>query len=461
MSRPIAAVLLFMTLLAGAFAQEIRKTLRAGDQIIVTLGTKTPTTVDTFVESDGRVHLPRIGGVYVAGMTVGDAEHKIRAAYKKIYKDPIVSLYVKKPLSEVVYVIGTRAPMGSIEIQPDMDLRSVLGKAQLPDDADKIMITVFRRGVAIAEVDPQKLLQSSNEEWNGPMKPEDVVSIQPRPFARVWVTGNVGRPGEVRIDARRNVYEAVAAAGGVTKVISEQTFQEADFDIVVRSKRGVERFSAVAPSTQQLPLVEDGATITVELSLVTVTVIGEVNSPGRHYVSRSADLSEMVGAAGGVKPTGTLSEAILVRGDSVTKVNLGTPQPGQEGLRNLVQFGDVVYVPVNQKTFNVLGRATVPGTYLMADERVYRASDALAAAKGPLARFSSDRRMVIARFDDKGKLSLIKFNMDEFYKRGKKEANPEIRPGDTLFVAPNDEFSLSQAAAVLTGLFSLNRIIRP
>jgi hypothetical protein len=69
--------------------------------------------------------------------------------------------------------------------------------------------------------------------------------------------------------------------------------------------------------------------------------------------------------------------------------------------------------------------------------------------------------MVIARFDDKGKLSLIKFNMDEFYKRGKKEANPEIRPGDTLFVAPNDEFSLSQAAAVLTGLFSLNRIIRP
>jgi hypothetical protein len=68
--------------------------------------------------------------------------------------------------------------------------------------------------------------------------------------------------------------------------------------------------------------------------------------------------------------------------------------------------------------------------------------------------------MVIVRFGEDGLPRLIKFNLDEFYKDGKGEANPLVLPGDTLVVAPKQEFSVSSVASILAGLFSLDRILR-
>ena len=49
---------------------------------------------------DGTINLPRIGSIYISGLSVLDAQKKINAAFKKIIKDPIiyVDLLETRPL---------------------------------------------------------------------------------------------------------------------------------------------------------------------------------------------------------------------------------------------------------------------------------------------------------------------------------------------------------------------------
>ncbi|MCW5939049.1 MAG: polysaccharide biosynthesis/export family protein [Fimbriimonadaceae bacterium] len=457
--RAVVFMVLFVAQVALA-QTAFESKLKPGDKLLLTIGEEKAATFDLEIQPDGRIHLPRAGTVQVEGKTVTEAEELVVRAYRAVYRDPIVSLALKEAKRNVVLVTSIRGNLSEVEWRADLDLRTALVPGITTSDLDLYAVRVFRDQAMVAEVDLALLFAKDSTEWNGPLLPQDVVSIVPTPYVRVWITGNIGRPGQVKIEAGRTVQEAVGLAGGIVRMVSEQQLEESDFEIVVR--RGAQEF--VLPALQSAGdspfIVLDGDSVSVQLSLVPVVVGGEVARPGRYYVSKDSGLPEAVAKAGGIRPTGTLKGALLVRSGAVRAFDIGPFGSGPLDSDLDAKPGDVVYVAVNQRAFTVLGRALRPGRYPMSDETAYRASDALAAAGGSHPQVSTDRRMVIVRFGEDGLPRLIKFNLDEFYKDGKAEANPLVLPGDTLVVAPKQEFSVSSVASILAGLFSLDRILR-
>jgi protein involved in polysaccharide export with SLBB domain len=434
--------------------------LKVGDKLLLSVAGMVSAPVEIEVQLDGRIHLPRAGSVKVAGETVTVAEALVAQAYRTVYRDPIVALALKESKKEFVWVAAGRGTTVPFEWSPGLDLRTALAPGIVTTDLDQSVVRVFRDGKTLAEADLAELFSQDSQEWNGPLEPNDVVTIVPNPYVRVWVTGNVARPGQVKIEAGRTIHEAVSLAGGIVRTTTDQQLEESDFEIVLRRGGSEQRIPAVLAEGATPTKVEPGDSMSVELALVAVVVGGEVVRPGRYYVSRGAALAETVARAGGLKPTGTARGALLVRDGSVLSLDVTIPPKGPLDLASLARQGDVVYITTNQQAFTVLGRALRPGRYVMVDDTQYRASDALAAAGGAHPQVSTDRRMVIVRFGPDGKPTLINFNLDEFYKDGKAESNPVVLAGDTLVVAPKRELSVSSIASILAGLFSLDRILR-
>jgi polysaccharide export outer membrane protein len=110
-----------------------------------------------------------------------------------------------------------------------------------------------------------------------------------------------------------------------------------------------------------------------------ISVIGEVNHPGRFELDSATHLVEAIALAGGVAPTGG-DKVILVRGDTRTEIALSQfakPASGDDTLQ--LRNGDVVMVPRSPQIY-VYGEVNRPGAFRL--ENGMTVVQAIAAAGG-------------------------------------------------------------------------------
>lgn len=98
------------------------------------------------VNNAGQVSLPLIGGVEVAGRTVGDAEHEIAARYQDRYlQSPQVSVFVKEFSSQRVTVSGAVKKPGIYPMNSRLTLLQSLALAEGFSDVGSMRnVLVFR-----------------------------------------------------------------------------------------------------------------------------------------------------------------------------------------------------------------------------------------------------------------------------------------------------------------------------
>ena len=101
---------------------------------------------DVRVNNAGQVSLPLIGGVDVAGRTVGDAEHEIAARYQGRYlQNPQVSVFVKEFSSQRVTVSGAVKKPGIYPMSSRLTLLQSIALAEGFNDVGSLRnVLVFR-----------------------------------------------------------------------------------------------------------------------------------------------------------------------------------------------------------------------------------------------------------------------------------------------------------------------------
>lgn len=140
----------------------------------------------------------------------------------------------------------------------------------------------------------------------------------------------------------------------------------------------------------------------------TVSVLGQVNRPGRYPIEGKRSLMDMLAMAGGISTEGGDKVSLIRKRDgATTRQEIDLVQLMRAGEMNddfLVAGSDVVFVERAPK-FYIYGEVQRPGAFRL--ERAMTVTQALSAGGG-LSLRGTERGMVIKRRDGQGQLQTIK-----------------------------------------------------
>ncbi|SRR5579885_737416 len=187
-----------------------------GDLLDVKVYEAQDLSTEARVSTSGTVTYPLLGEVDLGGLTVQEAEKKLRGLLQAKYvKDPHVSIFIKEYRSKKVAVVGAVKNPGDYELLNRGHLLEAIALAGgLTDNAGNTVYLTHRGTDKQITIDLDELLVKGNTQLNLPVQMGDTVFV---PEAGVYyVNGAVKKPGEFRIKKPVTVSRAVQIAGGPT-----------------------------------------------------------------------------------------------------------------------------------------------------------------------------------------------------------------------------------------------------
>jgi len=281
-------------------------------------------------------------------------------------------------------------------------------------------------------------------------QPSISVTVRELRVDRIYILGQVSRPGEYQLRPGAGIMELLASAGGPTN--------RADMAKVVVMRGRTE--------ATQLNLLEAFATNkNPEFKLVAgdvlfipetdnrITVLGQVNRPGAYQLVQGQRVSELLAAAGGLAGNAAPTLGFVVRGTQQIPVDLAKVLAGDLEANIVLQPGDMMVVPEAQNRIAVLGAVNGPGVFTLTDGM--KVVDAVARAGGPNNRGTLNG-VVIVRLEG-GETKRTVVNLERALSGQDLTQNVALQAGDVVFV-PERGFSLGQIGQWLN-MFNLVRIV--
>lgn len=163
---------------------------------------------------DGKILLPDLPPIEVAGLTLEEARAKIQDLYQQQIYDTEVFLTYKNRIMRKVELSGL-VSLSSVPVDGKIRLYDVLSKARVPPDANLFKSYVLREG-RFLPVDMNKLLREGDMLQNIVMRGDDKIYIAEPTAASLMVMGEVGREGTISLPiGYMPLREALALAGGI------------------------------------------------------------------------------------------------------------------------------------------------------------------------------------------------------------------------------------------------------
>jgi protein involved in polysaccharide export with SLBB domain len=138
------------------------------------------------VRPDGRITLPEVGDLYVAGLSTPALDSAITAAYAPLVHDPEVTVFVRNFGNLAVYVFGEVKSPGLVDLKPRMTVMQALVAASGPIRGAKLSNVVLLRRDPSGEVQAKLLNMDRSSIPQGGIEdayvqPEDIIFV-PKTF---------------------------------------------------------------------------------------------------------------------------------------------------------------------------------------------------------------------------------------------------------------------------------------
>jgi protein involved in polysaccharide export with SLBB domain len=170
-----------------------------------------------------------------------------------------------------------------------------------------------------------------------------------------------------------------------------------------------------------------------EVRQISVFVSGEVRAPGVRNLNAFATPLDAILLSGGVAKTGSLRNALVVRGDQTIPVDLYSVLTPADGVRiTPLRNGDRVFVPPLKSTVAIAGYVRRPGIYELQDKQAGINADVLLELAGGL-EIPGNYRYSTTRLEGDGTSRLIPIS-----------ANAPVAGGEVLFVDPMTDVDLDR-----------------
>lgn len=280
--------------------------INPGDQLRIGLtGSVQASNLTLTVDSEGRIFIPRVGAVRVAGVRNADLQAQIASAVSRQYNGFRVAVSIGRLHGITVYVTGFAAQPGSYTVSGLSTVVNAVLAAGGPSAGGSFRsIQVRRNGRLVSDFDLYDLLLKGDKSADVALQNGDVLFIAPA-GAQVAVIGSVNQEAIFEARARETINDVLIYAGGVNTVADDTRLLV--LDSLGATGTGFQQLTPAQVRTRpalrgQIVRVLSGIDIARPLAQqpVLVTVSGEVARPGRYYVAAGTPLSAVLAQAGGL-----------------------------------------------------------------------------------------------------------------------------------------------------------------
>ena len=305
------------------------------------------------VSPDGYISIPYAGRIFVYGKTEAQTTKDIENLLSDRIKYPEVYVNLTKTTNDVVFVTGFIKNAGSVIINNDTTLATIVAeRGDLPvSDKTTIVGNVY---ITIKSLDGTKKELSYEEIMDVDYTPKngDIINFEIRDKINVNVVGKVNIPGKYILSKDNDsIMSAIVLAGGFAPEAdySQVTLYNAD------GKGETVDLSDFINGISETALVKvtDNSTIVVPELIAGVTVLGWVNNQGKqtYRPDQTIYLADVIAnAGGGVRNKARFKEVYVLRNvnGELTKTSYNFNDYKNKGDitgNPIIKNGDVVYMP--------------------------------------------------------------------------------------------------------------------
>jgi protein involved in polysaccharide export with SLBB domain len=295
--------------------------LNPGDELLIGITGSVEADLHVVIDSEGRIFIPRIGSVNVAGVRYGDLAAALSRHIDEQYKKAKVSVVVSHLHGLNVYVTGYAVSPGAYTVSSLSTMVDAVLDAGGPASGGSFRTIELRRnGQLVTRLDLYDLLLNGDKSHDTILQNNDVINIGPV-GPELAITGSVNAEAIYEAKPGETLGDIVRYAGGFDSLADTSR-------IVISSLSDLD-----ATGSRQLPYdqarVEPAlrGDIVRVLSLarvarplerqsVLVTFEGEIDHPGRYYLPPGATLADLLSKAGGLT-SGAYVFGTLVERESI------------------------------------------------------------------------------------------------------------------------------------------------
>jgi protein involved in polysaccharide export with SLBB domain len=398
------------------------------------------------VNSEGKISIPFVGQISVAGMTIEAATQKIKNACAKIYSTvnsgkSKVSVSLSKIRTIKVTIIGGNQP-GNYAVSSLSTVYNALHICGGPGANGSFRnIELIRSNKVIRKIDLYRFLVNGDQSDNLGLRDEDVIRI-PAYSQRVVLEGEVKRPGIFEMQKDETFANLLNFASGFNEYAYTAT-------ISVIQKTNKE-FKVVDLRENQFAAykINSGDTYTVSKILNRfenrIKIDGAVFRPNNFAFKTGMRVTDLINQADGLKEDAYRKRAKLVRLKSdlsleVLNIDLEQAFETNSEANILLNKEDILTIYsifdfIDQQSVSIKGEVRRPGTYDFVENltlndlllRVGGITD-MAAKKVEVARLiKSD----VVDDSKKNKIELIQFDIDN--QTNEQLQNFKLKPFDVI-----------------------------
>lgn len=380
--------------------------LGPGDQLVIDIyGASQKTLVHT-VSPEGTITIANVGPVAVNGLTVSEAQRKIRSTVGAHYSTSDVRLTLGQTRTIMINVMGEVKTPGTYHLSAFATVFHALYRAGGINQLGTLRnVKVYRNGRLVTVVDIYEYILNGRLAGNVMLQDGDVIQVDPYECL-VGITGNVKRPMYYEMRKSETVGTLIKYAGGFTGDAYKKTVRLVRQTGERYTVHNIDEFEMNAFT------LDDGDVVSVDAILNRyenmVEIKGAVFRPGMFNLNGDVcSVRSLIQAAAGLTEDAFLDHAIIHRlkedrSLEVIPVDVKGIMDGTAAdipLKN----EDVVFIPTQEELrkerfFTVTGEVMTPGTYQYADNTTIE--DLIVQAGGLRDGASLARVDVSRRIDD-------------------------------------------------------------
>ena len=349
--------------------------LGPGDAVIIEIYGASQKTIEDTVSPDGTVTIEGYGPVTVSGLTVAQANRRLRATVGRRYSSSNIRLTVGQTKTIMVNVMGEVKVPGTYTLSAFATVFHALYMAGGTNNIGTLRnIKVYRHNRLVSVVDIYDYILNGKLTGNVRLADNDVIVVGPYDCL-VNITGKVKRPMYYEMKKNESVQSLLKYAGGFTGDAYTKS---------VRVNRKTGREYAVF-NVEEFDFssfrIADGDSVSVDSILPryenTVEIKGAVFSPGKYNIGEQINsVRSLIEHAEGTTEKAFTDHAVMHRMKSDR--TLEVIPVDVKGIMNgtvadiPLKENDVLFIPtkqdrMDQRTITIRGEVQYPGIYKYAD----------------------------------------------------------------------------------------------
>lgn len=281
--------------------------ISVGDELMVNLWGSVEADLRLTVDRSGRITIPRIGPVLVAGLRYSDLNATVDQRVAQVFRNYRLSTSLGRLRSIRVYVTGFTQRPGAYAVNSLSTIVNALIQAGGPSAAGSFRAIELRRGgKLISQFDMYDLLLRGDKSADRVLQAEDVVHIGPV-GQQVALIGSVNRQAIFELKTGESIDDLLLMGGGLSAVAdrtrlavesldTRNDIRIAELKLPLQTRVGLKGGDVVRAFNaldSLLPQHRQNKRVRIE---------GEVQRPGEYILPPTSTLADAVQAAGGLTP---------------------------------------------------------------------------------------------------------------------------------------------------------------